>query len=293
MSDRQTFYERRIGRVLAYVARVVDAPDADLSLDTLAQIAGMSKFHFHRHFAALTGTTVSRLVTAWRLKQASMRLAFAPDDSVSSVAFEAGYGSPEAFARAFRELQGQSPTEFRRAPAWERWASAFRSPLSPQESSMPEFQVEIVHFPETTVAVLEHRGAPTTLMASVARFIEWRKATGLSPAQRQQTFGVVYDDPDAVPPHEFRFDICGGVDGPVPANPWGVRTGAIAGGVCAVTTHRGSTDAIGATVMRLYREWLPTSGRRLRDAPMFFHYKRRMPEVSEPEQETDVYLPIA
>jgi AraC family transcriptional regulator len=296
VSEPSSVTERRVARVLAYLARELDVDGADLSLDTLAGVAGMSKFHFHRQFAAITGTTVARLLARWRLKRASMTLAFARQARVSDVAQGAGYGSPEAFARAFRELQGQSPTEFRRAPAWEHWAHAFRTSHPSQERPMPEqeqFAVEVVQFPETMVAALEHRGAPATLMASVARFIEWRKASGASPAHRSHTYGVAFDDPGAVAPPDVRFDICGSVDAPVPPNSWGVVTKTIAGGACAVTTHRGSTDAIGATVMRLYREWLPGSGRSLRDAPLFFHYKRRMPDVHEPDQLTDVYLPLA
>lgn len=285
------FYEARVAKVLAYLARADG--DTDLSLDALARVAGMSKFHFHRQFAAITGIPVARLVVLWRLKRASLRLAFTPDARVGDVAHAAGYASPEAFARAFKDIQGQSPSAFRRAPAWDRWAAAFHTSSVRQEGSMAATDVQIVQFPETLVAVFEHRGAPATLMASVARFIEWRKASGASPIRTSQTYGVAFDDPDAVPADEFRFDICGTVAAPVEPNPWGVITKTLPGGPCAVLTHRGSTDAIGPTVMRLYRDWLPTSGRTLRDAPLFFHYRQRMPDVAEPDQLTDVYVPLA
>jgi len=290
--DDSAFYQARVAKVLAYLARAVDADDADVSLDALARVAGMSKFHFHRQFAAITGIPVARLVAIWRLKRASLQLAFTPAARVGDVAYDAGYGSPEAFARAFKDVQGQSPSEFRREPAWDRWAAAFHTSYAMQEVSMTGVEVQVVQFPETLVAVLEHRGAPATLMASVARFIEWRKARGASPARTSQTYGVAFDDPDAVSPADFRFDICGSIAAPVATNPWGVVTKTIAGGPCAMTTHRGSTDAIGPTVMRLYRDWLPTSGRTLRDAPLFFHYRQRMPDVAEPDQLTDVYLPL-
>lgn len=292
MSAGSEFYQRKIAKVLGYLATSVDQDAADLSLDKLADVAGLSKFHFHRQFVAITGITVARLVSLWRLKRASMRLAFSTDDRVTDIAFDAGYSSLEAFSRAFRDIQAQSPSEFRRDPTWAHWAAAFRTPSPTQELSMTA-EVAIVQFPETLVAVLEHRASHATLMASVARFIEWRKATGASPVRTSQTYGVVYDDPDAVAPDKFRFDICGTIQAPIADNHWGVITKTIAGGTCAVTTHVGSTDAIGPSVMLLYRDWLPTSGHTLRDAPLFFHYKKRMPDVSEPEQETDIYLPIA
>lgn len=289
MTFEADFYQRRVAKVLTYIASHIDDESPDFSLDALADLAGMSKFHFHRQFAAITGITVARLVTVLRLKRASMRLAFGSNDRVTDIAFDSGYGSVEAFSRAFREVQGQSPTEFRSQPTWEHWSNVFRTSYSNKELFM---KVEVVQFPETQVAVLEHRGPPTTLMPSVAKFIEWRKATNESPVRTSQTYGIVYADPDSVPPEDFRFDICGTIRAPVAENKWGIVSKRIEGGTCAVTTHLGSTDAIGPSVMRLYREWLPTSGHTIRDAPLFFHYKLRMPDVSEPEQVTDIYLPL-
>lgn len=56
--------------------------------------------------------------------------------------------------------------------------------------------------------------------------------------------------------------------------------------------HNGSLDNIGAHVRKIYAEWLPASGQAPRDFPLFFHYIKRMPRVSEHEQETDIYLPL-
>lgn len=292
VTSRSSFYAQKIANVLTYLVRALNDGEADLSLDALATVAGLSKFHFHRQFAALTGTTVARLVSHWRLKQASMQLAFKPEARVTDIALQAGYGSLEAFSRAFRDMQTQSPSDFRRTPQWQQWTAAFANPLTNQELMMSAADVTIVDFPPTIVAVLEHRGAPATLMASVARFIAWRKSSTDSPIRTSQTYGVAYDDPEATPPEQFRFDICGTLTAPVADNTFGVITKTLPGGKCAVVTHIGSTDAIGPSVMRLYRDWLPTSGQQLRDAPLFFHYKKRMPEVTEPEQVTDIYLPL-
>ena len=106
------------------------------------------------------------------------------------------------------------------------------------------------------------------------------------------TLGIPYDDPSAVEPEQFRFDICGSVLGSVPDNDYGIVEKVIPAGRCAVVRHKGSTDAIGKTVHELYGKWLPTSGEELRDFPLFFHYIDRMPRVAEHEQVTDVYLPL-
>lgn len=55
--------------------------------------------------------------------------------------------------------------------------------------------VNIIDFPSIPVAMLPHRCSPELLNYSVAKFIMWRKETGLSPVNQSQTFGVAWDDP--------------------------------------------------------------------------------------------------
>jgi AraC family transcriptional regulator len=152
-------------------------------------------------------------------------------------------------------------------------------------------EVRIVDFPETRVARLTHRGAPEGLDAVVARFIAWRKATGLSPVRTSGTFGIDHNGP-GTPPEAFRFDVCGTVEGEVPANPQGVENGVIPGGRCALLRHRGSHERLGECVRRLVTDWLPASGEARRDAPVIFHYLDAGTDTPEAARETDVYLPL-
>ena len=152
--------------------------------------------------------------------------------------------------------------------------------------------VKIVEFKETKVAFLAHRGAPEQVNDSAMTFIEWRKASGLSPVNTSRTFGLVYGDPDTTPAEEFRFDICGEVSSPVPANPQRVKNGTIPAGRCAVVRHLGSHDRLAESIYPLYREWLPQSGEEVRDYPLFFHYLNLFPDVAEHELVTDIYLPL-
>ena len=82
--------------------------------------------------------------------------------------------------------------------------------------------VNIIDFPSIPVAMLPHRCSPELLNYSVAKFIMWRKETGLSPVNQSQTFGVAWDDPATTAPEAFRFDICGSVSEPIPDNRYGV-----------------------------------------------------------------------
>lgn len=153
-------------------------------------------------------------------------------------------------------------------------------------------EVKIVNFESTLVAALEHLGSPRALNASLQRFIEWRKSTGLSPVASSQSYGIAYHDPDKTPEEEFRFDLCGSVAENVPGNPQGVVTKTIPGGRCAVVRHNGSRERISESVYYLFRQWLPESGQELRDFPVYFHYLNLDHDTPEHEHATDIYLPL-
>ena len=84
----------------------------EITLDDIAQVAGISRFHMSRAFSSTTGHSVTTYVRGRRLTQAAHALsAGAPD--IFAVALEAGYGSHEAFTRAFRDQFGLTPEAVR------------------------------------------------------------------------------------------------------------------------------------------------------------------------------------
>src|ERR1700738_4590117 len=79
-----------------------------LTLDEIAAIGGVSRFHMVRAFAAATGFSVMRYVRARRLTEAARALARGAPD-ILSLALDADYSSHEAFTRAFRDHFGGTP----------------------------------------------------------------------------------------------------------------------------------------------------------------------------------------
>jgi AraC family transcriptional regulator len=279
-------YAAKFNRVFDYIDKHLGEV---LPLELLSQVANFSKFHFHRQFSEHTGISVFRYVQLMRLKRASYRLAFNKLDRVIDIALDAGFENPESFSRAFKNTFGQTPSEFRRNPAWKPWNERYKFPIRERKQNM---EVNIVNCEPTKVALLEHRGAPELVNDTARTFIEWRKASGLSPVKSSRTFGIAYDNPETTETEKFRFDICGSVTENVPDNLQGVVNSVIPGGRCAVVRHVGSHDRIIESVYYLYRDWLPESGEELRDFPLYFHYLNLMPETPEHELITDIYLPL-
>lgn len=280
-------YDKRIARVCDYISQNLNET---LTLESMSEVAAFSKYHFHRAFTAHVGMSVTKFIQLARLKRASFRLAFEQNQNIIDIALEAGFESPEAFARAFRRTFDQSPSEFRAEPNWPHWHSRFDSHIQPYGEKTME--VDIVNFEATKIALLEHLGPPEKTMETAGKFIAWRKETGLSPVKTSRTFGIPYSDPKITEPEKFRWDICGSIEGDVPANKYGVKTGVIPGGRCAVVRHKGSYDNLGDSIYYVYREWLPEHGEEVRDYPCFFHYLNFIHEVDECDLLTDIYVPI-
>ncbi len=279
-------YAAKFNKVFDYIDKHIDD---ELTLEILSQVAHFSKFHFHRQFSEYAGISVFKYVQLMRLKRASYRLAFNKLEKVVDIALDAHFENPESFSRTFKSTFGQTPSEFRRKPAWQPWNELYSFPTRERVNQM---EVKIVNFTETKIAALQHQGPAGLVNDTVSKFIEWRKTSGLSPVKTSQTFGIAYDNPDTTEPEKFRFDICSSVIKDIPENPQGVSNSVIPAGRCAVVRHLGAHHRIAESIYPLYREWLPNSSESLRDFPLYFHYLNLIPETPEHALETDIYLPL-
>lgn len=84
----------------------------NISYDEIAQIACCSTYHFQRMFPFITGITLSKYIRRRRLTFTAFELQ-TTDARVIDVAMKYGYQSPEAFARAFKNLLGTMPISAR------------------------------------------------------------------------------------------------------------------------------------------------------------------------------------
>ncbi len=285
-------YHARMQRALDYIDQHLEN---DLDLEAVSAVAAFSKFHFHRQFTATFGLSVHRYIQLARMKRASYRLAYRGAQSVTDIAMDAGYDAPDAFARAFRQRFGQSPSSFRKFPDWELWLTAFgpltkaRNKLMKQNFTPDDVTIRDVS--PTSVAIMEHRGPPATVGSTIQRFITWRKANGFSP-NTSETFNVFHSDPRTTPPVDYRLDLCVGTDQPFEASGEQIVSGTIPGGRCAVLRLVGNTDNLEPAALYLYRDWLPNSGEEARDFPLYCHRIAFFPEVPEHEAVAELFLPL-
>jgi AraC-like DNA-binding protein len=99
----------QVGRALAAIHHNITSP---WSADSLAKEVSMSRSAFVDRFTMLVGMPPIRYLTVWRL-QAAKRSLRETSKTIAQLAQEVGYGSDEAFSRAFKREFGLSPSRWR------------------------------------------------------------------------------------------------------------------------------------------------------------------------------------
>lgn len=111
-SEGRNRAETIVDKVRAYVTQHLSEK---ISETKLADHCAMSYFHFSRTFRRVAGITLREYILRERIGRATRLLLNAPDLSVKSVGFEAGFRDLSHFARMFRRYQGVSPSEYRKS----------------------------------------------------------------------------------------------------------------------------------------------------------------------------------
>ena len=101
---------RRLFRVLDYIDRHLEG---DLTLDNLASVACLSRFHFARAFKQAVGQSPRRYVVARRLERAKVLL-IEGETPLVEIALALRFSSQANFTRAFRQSTGLAPGQYRR-----------------------------------------------------------------------------------------------------------------------------------------------------------------------------------
>lgn len=272
--------------MVAYIDQHLDQP---LALDTLAEVAHFSQFHFHRLFSAWMGETLGDYLRRRRTEVAAMRLASQPRTTVLSVALSVGFGSAEAFTRAFRGRFGSAPTAWRTQQAAQRRKNSNSGQVDSKMDQAADdltaeheasqtanteaiMNVKLIDRQPKTVAYLRYHGAygEPILQFWQNVYYPWAAANSLLDGSR---YGISYDDPSITAPENCRYDACAEVAADFVASGGTLKT-TIPGGKYAVLAFKGTSEQVGGAWAALLRDWLPCSGLQLDGRPCFEYYPK-------------------
>lgn len=288
-------YRQRINRVVGHVHAHLDG---ELDSLVLAELAAMSRFHFHRVFAAMTGITPAAYVQRARTAAAvqALRTSTAP---VGRIALDCGFDNGASLAKAVRREYGVSPSAARRAVVDPRIGLGTASaPIAHPHRRKTMLQATFRQLPAQQLLCATERGATHGDMTAAAQRAFGRlfpAAQALGVAERANgCLAVCPDEMRSPDDPDMRLVAALSYDGPPPdlsATP-GIHAETLPAGRWAVFRHVGPYSTLWQTWVAIYRDWLPASQVSLRDTPPYELYVSDASKVRPEELITEIHLPV-
>jgi AraC family transcriptional regulator len=258
---------------------------SEITLGQISEVACVSRYHMSRMFAVTMGIPVMRYLRVRRLSQAARALASGAPD-ILSLALDVGYGSHEAFSRAFRDEFGVTPESVR--------TQGHFNNLRLMEAKTMEgnmLQELETRFETGRVLLISGIGSRYNCENTGGIAAQWQgfvphighitgqvnsKAYGVMSSFDEQgnfdyTCGVEVKDFSQVSPDWNRLRL--------PAQDY------------AVFTHCGHISTIRSTWTTIWNGWLPESGREVEDAPNFELYGENFDSVTG-RGRVEIWLPL-
>jgi AraC family transcriptional regulator len=279
---KRTTYEAYLQSVHRVIHHIETHYADRLSTALLAQVAGYSRYHFHRIFLAITGESLGEYIRKVRLLHSAPKLR--NDVRVTDVAMESGYETPAAFAKAFKARFGQTPTDFSKQTKQLKGAKMIQPDivtLDPQE---------VLCVRRTGDYKVACSGAWETLMkfAYTQKIKHKRNLMG----KTAKMLSIGYDDPRTTPESDRRCDACVSYDDKQVIPEGDVIAKSIDGGTYLSYLHKGSYDQLETVYAELFA-YIVSHEMTLADRPPFEQYLNRDPRRTKPENlRTRIYIPI-
>ncbi|WP_424889611.1 AraC family transcriptional regulator [Streptomyces sp. XH2] len=272
--------------------------DRQIDVAGLARIAMTSEYHFRRLFSALAGMPLSEYVRRRRLTVAGAEV-LAGERTLLEIAVRYGYGSGEAFARAFRAVHGVGPGEARRNGASLHAQPRISFRLVVEGSSSMQYRVvekaEFRVVGKKVRAPLIHEGV-NPVIAEFIRGIGQETIRRISELSDQQPEGIVAvsDGLDPSRAEGTEFDYYHGVVTGSAAVPEDLDALTVPAGAWAVFENSGPFPKALQYLWRdVFTQWFPSNPYRSRPGPEILRVRFTEGTAdAEAQADAELWIPV-
>lgn len=239
----------------------------DLALDTIASAAGVSRFHLSRAFGVTTGCALAEYVRGRRLSEAARSLIQGAPD-ILAIALDVGYGSHEAFTRAFRQHFGLTPEQLRARANLNHLQ--LLEPLRMEQATItPLSKPRVIKGEPLLIFGLSQQYRCNGTAGIPSQWDKFLPHFGHIPGQvGQVAYGVLCNSDDAV-----SYDyLCGVEVTEFPSYPPDFTRLRIPPQTYAVFVHHDHISSVGATWQAIWNHGLAEAGLQATDGPSFERY---------------------
>jgi len=261
--------------------KVLETIERDLeyvSIEDLISVSGYSYYHFHRIFKAYTGETLNKYIKRLQLEKALFQMQV-DKENITQIAMRSGYNTPSAFNKAFKEMFGVNPSQYKQKLIPKREIYKEINPI--RIESIKPIDVYTMRF-----------------VGEYAQSHEvWERLIAFAAKHRlfQKDFfayAIAYDNPDITNSGKLRYDACISQTKVISELEEGMFAKQLQGGKYAVFLHNGDHEKLTETYDAIFGNWFYQNEVVLRDTPIFQKFLNNKHEVSESELLTEVYVPV-
>jgi AraC family transcriptional regulator len=272
--------QKIIDKILKKIEQELDFID----IDEVIKYSGFSYFHFHRLFLVYVGETIKQYIKRLRLERAAYEIKY-KKRAITDAALDAGFNTPSAFNKAFKEFFECSPSEFKKIE------------LRSKEYKMIE-PIRIEEINPIKVYSVRHTGDYNKIGNAFEKLMGWAYKNKIKNkknlmGKEAYTYSIAYDDPNVTDINKLRSDACmSNTDESVELED-GIFKQEIEGGKYAVFLHKGEYSKLKDTYNNIFSSYIKENDCTLRDVPIFEKYLNRDPRRTKPENlKTEIFIPI-
>ncbi|WP_433394285.1 AraC family transcriptional regulator [Micromonospora sp. KLBMP9576] len=280
----------RLNEAMEHIERHLDQP---IEVTELARIAVTSEYHLRRLFSALAGVGLSEYIRRRRLTVAGAEV-LAGERTLLDVAVRYGYGSTEAFARAFHAVHGVGPGEARRTGAALRSQPRMSFRLVVEGSSSMRYRIvrkDGFHLVGRTARVpLRHEGMNPAIAAFV-KGLDTETARRIGALSDQEPQGIVNVSADVADGRaegtelDYWHAVVTGADVPEDLDALAVPAGAWA----VFETAGAFPQAVQYLWRDVFTQWFPSNPYRSRPGP---EISRTRLSADGTQADAELWIPV-
>ncbi len=276
------YYIKRFNTVLEYIHLNLDK---SLNIRTLAEVAFISEFHFHRLIKSFLGESLGAYIKRIRIETGAKLLKYS-DCSITEIAYKVGYNTQASFNKSFRNYFNESPGQFRKNSV------ISLDILKINKKQKTNFDITVNKRTINDIMILCY---PTKgeLGSKNMNFI-WNKLISYCTdnnliTNKSKYIGMQWDDPSITKIENIRYDACISINENI-TSPYPVKK--IAGGGYLCFRYRGDTIFLGDVYDQIFRDHIIKNSIKLKNQPLFEEYVTKGKHLPHEERITDIFVPV-
>lgn len=272
--ETQTEYYKSIKKVLDYInEHLSEKPD----LETLAGIANISSYHFHRIFKGVIGENLGEYVQRIRLEYVA-RMLRKSSLSLDTLAERAGYNSQQALSKAFKKYFGIPP-------------SVYKNNLDKLKNGAGSLTARVCKIaPKKILYVNTIEDISSETYDRVWRELYMYAIFQGVYSDTSESMGVSFYDSMAEGGN-YKFHVCITTENEVKSTERFICRD-VEGGLYVIITHQGTYEELHDIYKKIWFEWLPFSKYRVRKGAFFEKYLNNPDRVEQKDILTEIYVPV-